>query len=418
MTLYSPMSLPGTSKRKLPGLDHLRALAIVLVFVYHYRLFSYPQWIQSVGNYGWTGVDLFFVLSGFLISSQLFMSLRKTDSLELKSFYIKRAFRILPVYGFMLVMYFSFPFLREKGDPSPLWKYLTFTQNYGLDLSRFSTFSHAWSLCVEEQFYLVFPLILLLFLWARKYDWVDLLLPVFFFGGMFLRNRIWHGLESADGSMDSLAWLKGMYYPTYTRLDGLLVGIGAAALFHYKPHVKERLLKRGNLLLLIGLVLLALALYLTRDEVTYSTSVYGFPMLALAFGVLVMAAQSPSCVLSGKAWGLTEPIAILSYSLYLCHKSVCHVTQELLGRAGLPKDSTWMLLCCAAASLLVAFLMRLCIEKPFLRIRDKILYKKAKVVSFGGATCDGAGATGEAGAAGGTDATGSVDSEATLTQTH
>jgi peptidoglycan/LPS O-acetylase OafA/YrhL len=361
--------------------------------------------METVVDFGWTGVDLFFVLSGFLISSQLFMSLRKTDTLELKSFYIKRAFRILPVYLFMLVLYFSFPYLRERGDLSPLWKYLTFTQNYGLDLSRYSTFSHAWSLCVEEQFYLVFPLTLWVFMLARKYNWALWLLPILFLGGMSLRSGIWHGLVSDDGSIPGLAWYKAVYYPTYTRLDGLLTGIGIAALFHYRPQLKGRILKQGNKLLLGGLVLLGMALWVCKDQISYTATVLGLPLLALSYGVLVMAAQSPRCVLSGRAWGLTEPLAILSYSLYLCHKSVCHVTQNLLGGLGLPKDSAWVLLCCAAASILVAFLMRLFIEKPFLKLRDRVLSKKARVVAFGpvkegaeGAHADGAEGAGAEGA--------------------
>ncbi len=198
MPLYAPMSSVKASTRKLPGLDHLRALAIILVFLFHYpRIQGSSGWIDTISDFGWTGVDLFFVLSGFLISSQLFMSLRKTDSLELKSFYIKRAFRILPVYLFMLILYFSFPYLRERGDLSPWWKYLTFTQNYGLDLSRYSTFSHAWSLCVEEQFYLIFPLTLWVFMLSRKRDWAVWLLPILFLGGMSLRSGIAPGCSFA-----------------------------------------------------------------------------------------------------------------------------------------------------------------------------------------------------------------------------
>ena len=86
-----------TKPVKLYGLDHLRTLAIILVFAYHYgRVFSAPEWLYSLGKFGWTGVDLFFVLSGYLISSQLFAGIANHNELPLKPFFIKRFFRILP----------------------------------------------------------------------------------------------------------------------------------------------------------------------------------------------------------------------------------------------------------------------------------------------------------------------------------
>ena len=146
-----------TSSERLNGLDHLRALAIILVLMYHYRAFSHPDWIDTIGRFGWIGVDLFFVLSGFLISGQLFNNIKVFHNIHLKSFYIKRFFRIIPPYAFTLLLYFCIPVFREREALSPLWKFITFTQNYGLDVINKGTFSHAWSLCIEEQFYLVLP---------------------------------------------------------------------------------------------------------------------------------------------------------------------------------------------------------------------------------------------------------------------
>ncbi|WP_374462437.1 acyltransferase family protein [Chryseobacterium sp.] len=80
---------------RLYGLDHLRAIAILLVLMYHYRAFKHPGWIDSIGKFGWTGVDLFFVLSGYLISGQLFKEIRNKGAISLKTFYIKRFFRLI-----------------------------------------------------------------------------------------------------------------------------------------------------------------------------------------------------------------------------------------------------------------------------------------------------------------------------------
>lgn len=130
------------------GLDHLRALAIVLVLLYHYRAFKHPVWIETVGRFGLTGVDLFFVLSGFLISGQLFKDMKNGGSIDVKTFYIKRFFRIFPPYFFTVFLYFTFPVFREREALPSLWKFVSFTQNYGLDVINQGTFSHAWSLCI------------------------------------------------------------------------------------------------------------------------------------------------------------------------------------------------------------------------------------------------------------------------------
>src|SRR5690554_6873144 len=148
-------------KEKLLGLDHLRAFAISFVFLYHYIGFESPNWVSKVGWFGWSGVDLFFVLSGYLITSQLLVEIKKNGNLSLKTFFIKRFFRILPVYWFTVFIYFMIPAFREKEQLLPLWRFLTFTQNYNLDKEIYGTFSHAWSLCVEEHFYLFLPIVLL-----------------------------------------------------------------------------------------------------------------------------------------------------------------------------------------------------------------------------------------------------------------
>ena len=115
-----------TTSARFNGLDHLRAIAILLVLMYHYRAFMHPDWIDTYGRFGWTGVDLFFVLSGFLISNQLFQEIKNRGNFSLKSFFTKRFFRIIPPYFFTLLLYFCFPFFRERESLSPLWKFLIF----------------------------------------------------------------------------------------------------------------------------------------------------------------------------------------------------------------------------------------------------------------------------------------------------
>ena len=147
---------------RLPGLDLLRAIAIVWVMLFH-------SWIvgglgpsfEWLARFGWIGVDIFFVLSGFLIGTQVLRPLQRGEGLSLRAFYRRRAYRIVPAFAVVLALYVFFPALREAPGMQPWWQFATFTVNVLIDYVHHSAFSHAWSLCVEEHFYLVFPLLAL-----------------------------------------------------------------------------------------------------------------------------------------------------------------------------------------------------------------------------------------------------------------
>lgn len=360
-------------KTKLYGLDHARALAIILVFIYHYgRLFRSPQWVTDIGKFGWTGVDLFFVLSGFLIASQLFADTTTQNGISLKAFFIKRFFRILPAYLLVVVVYFLFPALREREAPAPLWKYLTFTQNLGLDLRYQGTFSHAWSLCIEEQFYLLLPVILILLIYYRalKKGWI--IIASLFVLGVTARVYCWYTYVVPATDAGWVYWYKYIYYPTYARLDGLLAGISIAAIFAFKPALKERLARYGNLWICTGLLILAGAYFLCSDEQSMMASVAGFPLTDIGYGFLVLGAVSHTSFLYKVSSRVTTRIATLSYAIYLTHKIVIHVTQQYVSELNIQKDSNLMFIICIASSLLAGYILHVVIEKPFLKLRTKL----------------------------------------------
>ncbi|MGZ5202605.1 MAG: acyltransferase family protein, partial [Telluria sp.] len=139
---------------RLAGLDTLRALAIVLVLMTHYDGFvNRGSTFGFIGEVGWAGVDLFFVLSGYLIGNQLLAPAARGESLSLKAFFARRLLRTLPNYYVVLAVYLLLPHSAIWGKSmAPVWRYLSFTQNIGLQYGQ--TFTHSWSLCIEEQFYL------------------------------------------------------------------------------------------------------------------------------------------------------------------------------------------------------------------------------------------------------------------------
>ncbi|MCI1189503.1 acyltransferase [Hymenobacter sp. DH14] len=377
--MTNPTAAPASAiPAHLPGLDHLRALAIGQVLLFHYRIFPHPEWLDAAGQFGWTGVDLFFVLSGYLIAAQLLRELARRGRLSLAEYFIKRTFRILPAYLVVVALYFGVPAFREREALPPLWKFLTFTQNFGLDLHVSGTFSHAWSLCVEEQFYLLLPLGLLALAPGRRGRWAAAVLPALVLLGFGARLLSWYGAVAPQLGTEqaTLVWYKYLYYPTYNRLDGLLVGIAIAALFHCRPQVAARLARHGNRVALLGLVVLAGAFWVCREPQAFGASIFGFPLVALGYGLLVAAALSPGSVLHGTAWRVSAKVAALSFAIYLTHKGVFHLTQAWFSARGIEPESNAMLLLCLATVLAGAELLHAVVEKPFLQLRQRLLMRR------------------------------------------
>jgi peptidoglycan/LPS O-acetylase OafA/YrhL len=360
---------------KLLGLDYLRAFAITYVFLFHARIFGHPQWAETVGAFGWTGVDLFFVLSGFLIAGQLFSKIAKGKPILLREFFLKRVFRIIPAYLTVVMLYYFFPVLREGDKIAPLWRYLTFTLNIWLDRDVCNTFTHSWSLCVEEQFYLILPAIIVLCTYFKMGKKAAYIIIALFIAGFII--RIWNydtlALPFLNTPRGNNIWAMYIYYPTYTRLDGLLVGVSIAGIFTFYPHIKTRLDKYGNVLLLAGIALLIGCSFLSADQSTFSATVFGYPLIALGYGTVVAGAVCPSCILYKFKSKLTANLATLSYSIYLIHKLMITIAQKVFVQFGVDKNSNLMFLIGIISSIAGALLLRYLIEKPFLSIRDRIL---------------------------------------------
>lgn len=370
--------MENQTAKKFYGLDHLRTLAILWVVLFHYFILSQgePAWLVDWAGFGWTGVDLFFVLSGFLISAQLFEQIKLRQSFSWKDFFIKRFFRIIPAYWVTLLLYFAFAFFREKEQLPPLWKFLTFTQNLGLNLKDYGTFSHAWSLCVEEHFYFFLPLILLYLLRVQWFKKAYFLLLGLFLLGFAIRLYNYDVLYLPKMSDDSnwMYWYQYIYYPTYNRLDGLLVGVSIAAVYVFWPQLWQKLSAYGNHFIVASLVVLTAAYFLCEDQMTFAASIFGFPLIAIGYGFLVMSAISPSSFLYRWNSKGTTFIATISYALYLTHKGIIHITHLVLKDFHL--NANVLLLMSLCTSIGFAYLMHIVVEKPFMKWRHKLMAQK------------------------------------------
>ena len=363
----------GTPSGRLHGLDTLRAVAIVVVMLFHLNNEGLlPAAIRPVAKVGWIGVDLFFVLSGFLIGSQLLKPYLAGGKPSFRDFYTRRAYRILPAFSVVLLLYLTIPLWREAPGPYAAWQYASFTWNlFLLGYPENRAFSHIWSLCVEEHFYLFFPVLLVL-LMRRPSAWktASVLLSVVLCG-IGLRAWLLHSIIQRAGDQQGLMMMKCIYYPTYSRLDGLVAGVSLAAVRTFKVDWWARFTRHAAVLTFSGLAFVLGALQLCGfdypDPDLPLSIVFAFPALACGFGLLVAAAICQEGLLRRRIPGAST-LAALAFSLYLTHKSVAHATHLLLpGFTALPgwrSFGVYSLACLGVASLLYFG-----IERPFIQIR-------------------------------------------------
>jgi peptidoglycan/LPS O-acetylase OafA/YrhL len=360
------MTTPVTTPR-LRGLDLLRAAAIVLVLMTHYSGFvNRAPTFGAVGQVGWAGVDLFFVLSGYLIGNQLLAPAARGEDLSLKAFFVRRLLRTLPNYYVVLAVYWLFPAPPLGGSSAAApWRFLTFTQNFGLAYGQ--TFSHSWSLCIEEQFYLLLPLVVLALArsgFSRRLAWTLLVGAIA--AGMATRAAAFqlHGHDAFSAEV---------YYSSFCRADELLPGAAIALLRNFHPEAFARLLRHANALCAAGLaasVGILTCIHLDWPT-TWVTSTFGFSLVALSFSLLVCASLAPHCILNRIYVPGAASLALWSYAVYLVHKPVFMVLQPQLARLHVDTGAPVTVAGVMAAGIAGGWLLYRCVETPFMRLRAR-----------------------------------------------
>ncbi|WP_263382795.1 acyltransferase family protein [Granulicella arctica] len=373
---FLPILIPAMpTAPRLPGLDTLRSLAILAVMLFHLQGVL-PESFHPVARFGWMGVDLFFVLSGYLIGLQLLRPVTRGEQPSLRDFYRRRAYRILPAYLVVVTLYVLVPLWRESPGISPLWQFLTFTENLFVDYSIHQAFSHIWSLCVEEHFYLILP-VLVIALMRRPSFWktAAALAFVLLIGIATRSYGLIHTLRPLGEDNFSLAYIEHIYYPTWTRLDGLLAGVILALMQSFRPAWWSAVTRRGHLTFGAGLALFALSLWLFANRFSSLTgaaawgTVIGFPILSLAFALLVASGVSRNGYLSRLRIPGAQTVATLAFGLYLIHKEIVHLDQHVFPNLTADPNAKATLLY-AVTCLLAAALLHLSVERPFMQLRD------------------------------------------------
>jgi peptidoglycan/LPS O-acetylase OafA/YrhL len=326
-------------------------------------------------------VDVFFVLSGYLIGGQLLRPISRGEAPDLGRFWASRAFRILPAYLVILALYKLLPGFTDGEGIQPLWRFLTFTMNLGLDYTKAGNFSSAWSLCVEEWFYLTLPLLVLavrLPAVRKAGPWPTIALAVaIVLGGAALRYALWRE-PSMLAEPPAGLYQKVIYYPTWCRLDGLLMGVMLACARTFRPALWSRLCPPW---LAAGL---AVAIWIATIRIIGLSGV----ILPLGGAVVVYPLFSLGCALMLSALLDIEPwlsrqrprglaqMAALAYSLYLVHKPVYHAMTAWLGAEVL---HGWVgLVLYVSPVFAAAIALHVLVERPFLRLRDRVMARPAR----------------------------------------
>jgi peptidoglycan/LPS O-acetylase OafA/YrhL len=330
--------------RYMPGLDGLRAFAVTGVLLYHAEL----DWIPG----GFMGVDVFFVISGYLITSLLLAEHRNRSHIGLSQFYLRRARRLLPALFLVLgvTSLFAVVFLPDevtklRGDVVAALGYGTNWWQIFRNVSYFEAsgrppmLQHLWSLAVEEQFYLIWPLLLagMLKLWhgRRKPMLLTTLVMIAISIALMVGISVSRGYPiDADPSR--------VYYGTDTRAFTLL--IGAVLAMVWAPwRLSKRTPPGGRLVLdALGLVGLVGLTYMFLEVSEFSPDLYrgGFVVTALLAALVIAVTVHPAADLSRFFLGLKPMrwIGERSYGLYLWHWPVYMITRPQLdiGITGLP----------------------------------------------------------------------------------
>jgi peptidoglycan/LPS O-acetylase OafA/YrhL len=349
------MKVPGRPRRV--QLDFVRGVAILMVMAGHFHepqtgVKILDEFTYLAELFGGRGVDLFFVLSGYLVGGLLLKEYRDTEKIRPGRFLLRRMFKIWPPYYFLICFHLL---ARHHPARTFFWQNFFHLQNY-LD----SSLRQTWTLSIEEHFYLLLAL-LFAFAASRHFKPATILKLCATLGLLaFVARSITAAAGNYDGAM---RW-------TQNRIDSLLFGVMLALLYYFFPGVYARLTARTYpLLAIIGLSILGI-LYVD-DPLLFLGP--GLVVIYLAAGAFLLLVNQHSGRLTG--WWIYRAIAwigVYSYALYLWHSAMLEVGDQVIAR--FPALIAWVLAPAIqfVGAVAIAFLTTHLVEWPFLRWRESI----------------------------------------------
>ncbi len=299
-----------------PEIDGLRGVAVISAILYHAQIS-----VLGINFFkgGYLGVDIFFVISGYLITSIIYKEIEITNQFSFKNFYERRIRRILPVLFLisivtaLLSLIFLLPtdlvntsksILLSTGFSSNFYFYFSGLEYGGLE-SNFKPFLHTWSLSVEEQYYLIFPLFfILVFKYSKKYLFNSLVI-IFFISLVF-------------SHYGAVKYPNATFYFLHTRIWELIAG--ALLVFpQINNFVSAKKFKFNNLIIFISFIFILFSIYYFDDYTTHPSLITLIPVLSTC--LIILYSNKSSFIVSLLSNKLLVNIGLISYSLYLSNIS-------------------------------------------------------------------------------------------------
>jgi peptidoglycan/LPS O-acetylase OafA/YrhL len=377
--------IKNRSLKYIPQLDTLRGIAIIMVLFHniadtgHKEIEgNFAKIVSFIADSGWVGVQLFFVLSGFLITGILLDG--KGTNKQLFNFYTRRILRIFPLYFIVLsILFILLPILGylpewlHTARIHQIW-YWTYLVNWASPFFDKTTLGHFWTLAVEEQFYLFWPLVILL-MGRRKLCLFCLFLIVSAILARYLLI-----------SIDLIHGKKMVYSFTVVRWDSLAIGALAAIAIRNKSysdfiHVNHKVL----ILFCIGLIVLPVVKYHSFSPTNGGWTILNQTTSALLFGIIIFVSSSISGGVKTKRIlnnSMLKMIGKYSYAIYIFHVPIGYIWSNATGIN--PKNINLngfhlidAMLLNSITVFIISFLFALCswyfIELPFLRLKNKFI---------------------------------------------
>jgi peptidoglycan/LPS O-acetylase OafA/YrhL len=352
------------ASKRIANLDLIRAVAIVAVIIYHTVQMVGKDGFIAIAKYtyvGQYGVDLFFVLSGFLIGQLYWREQIDRGYVDIPRFILRRLLRTYPPYAIAMVVSFM-----------PVWLirhqafdfgYLFFFQNY---YERIPFFLVSWSLCIEEHFYVFLPFILYA---IRQCKPTTVLVTLLVLASVSPLLRI-----ALVNFNDSLPFGYNLT-ATHFRFEGLILGVAAAHIFTYFPSISQWLARPSCNFSSIALsaLLVPIVPALPTNFVYY----IGQSLVALLFCLLVLSLAS-SRPISWAKHKLVKFLAMLSYSIYLTHALVIHLVLLAANKLGMSSFVTWLVM--VGTILAIGYVFYVVVEQNALRWRDRLVPKVPKQI--------------------------------------
>lgn len=360
-----PPVLWPADQRYIASFDGLRAIAVLLVIAYHTRGMLAPMplgpWARVAAS-GWVGVDVFFTLSGFLITGIL---LRTRDHAHyLRNFYVRRLLRIFPLYYGVITLVMGGRVL-AGADPSihPWWSFYLYVSNVFVGRNQTEDFALdvSWSLSIEEQFYLLWPTLLLL-LPPRAFRTMVVALIV----GSPLVRWLVHDPSNIVS-----------YTDTWCRLDALAIGAAGALLWHGHHLGAVQAARRLAPIALVAFAALLFSGWMDMRSLAWAVPGYSAVALCVATVLLALASDGLPRLRRLLTWRPLVHIGQVSYGVYLLHPLVLGVLHLVWQQLPVPAPSDSVgaaglaYVVVPALSVAVATLVFRTIEAPMLALKDR-----------------------------------------------